>query len=941
MRRNGLILVLIIALLALEFPQPALAEAWPKKSGRTVTPISDGLQVVWQSSEPQPVQTSAGTYAVQMNGIASEQTPGKPQLPVDTLLVALPPGANPGLEIQNSQTVNIPKPYAIGRVSDAIAVPDGKDRSLLDLTPPIDPDLAPVVLQEMGVARGVRLARLVFHPVQLMGDELQVTQRIQVIVHFGSPIAPAQAGEMAPIPSDPYLDTLIKEVVNPGQVIAAKPAMASGASSGIANRAGQVVIEVARPGLTAVSYTDLIDAGFPVGAANPHYLHLNRDGVEIPIEWDGDDDNSFEAGERLLFYAQPRFSRWTANDVYFLSVTTMPSLLLGGRTMDSAGKPAGTLSMDQLFEENNIYTPDCYCAPLPAGRDGDRWVWDVLRQPDRTSADYPFDLTAADNTQPARLTIWLIGYTDIDLSPDHRVQVRLNGTLLDTVEFNGKQAVMKDIDIPAGVLSSTANTLTLTLPGVGSLVEGVWLDAFSLHTARNSDVVNDLQIVKGDSVSSNYTLAVASSDGLRVYDVTDADAPVRLGNLAVNAGQVVLSDPAADLPRRYAVVPSGAVQAPASIHMVVPLASTAGADEIMITPKEFIADLGDLVALRQSQGISVVVEDVQAIYDAYDGRPQPEAIKSFLTDAYNHWNPRPVYVLLVGDGTSDPRRYRSDSTQTWIPPFLVEADPIIGEIAADNRYAAIDGNDNLPDMWIGRLPVNSHVEAAITLTKIVQYDRSPQPGPWSRQMAFVGDKVDPGTGDFPGEIASLVDAYQDSRYTINHLAFDSSIPQNDFHQNVLNQWNQGNSIILYTGHGSTHQWGAEVIFHINDLPYLTNGSRLPVLLEMTCLTGSFQVPNMPTLDETLLRRSGKGAVAVWGSTGLGLSSGTMLLAKGFLDQVMAENKSSLGKATLQGRLNLVAHAPVLGYLLDTYTLFGDPAMRLSYRNDTYLPALNR
>jgi hypothetical protein len=941
MMKKLLVLITIAALLALEFPQVARADAWPAKSSHAVTLLPDGLSVVWQSAEPQAARLPDGSHAVQMAGFGMEATPGLPQLPVDTLLVALPPGPAPTWVVDSQASIQRALPGTIDPVPAAIAVPGEADRELTDLLPTLRSSAqTPVTLQEIGIARGVRLARLVFHPVQVIGEGLTVIRSLKVTLRFGS-TRPALAAQDAGASSDPYLNQLLSEVVNPAQV-QTESLVSAALSSSISSRAGQAVIEVAKPGLTAVSYEVLAAAGYPVGSVNPLNFHLMRNSVEIPTEWNGDGDALFEAGEQLLFYAQPRFSRWTANDVYYLSANATTGLLIGGRDVVPAGKPAGSLWVDQVFEQNAIYTPDCYCAPIPAGRDGDRWVWDVLRQPDRASASYTLSLAQADSTQPARLSLWLIGYTAIDLAPDHRVEVRLNGTLLGTVEFDGKQAVQTDLTIPAGILTSTSNTLNLSLPGVGSLVEGVWLDAVALHYARNTSAVSGIQLVSGDAAASQYALAVGAVSGLRAYDITDPDLPVRLQNAAVNAGWVTLADPQGSVTsHHYAVIPDGAVLTPVAIHMAAAPAQPAGANEIIITPKDFAADLTDLVALRQSQGISVAVEDVGAIYDAYDGRAQPEAIQAFIKEAYQTWNPKPSYVLLVGDGTSDPRNYRQDSTRTWIPPYLVDADPVIGEIAADNRYVSVDGDDNLPDLWIGRLPVNSHVEAAITLTKIVQYDRAPVPGAWSRRMLLIGDKLDATAGDFPAEIAALKSTYQNSRYAINDLTYNNSTDQADFHQAVLGQWNQGNSIILYTGHGSTQQWGAEVFFHINDLPSLTNGSRLPVLLDMTCLTGSFQLPNLPTLDETLLRRSGKGAAAVLGSTGLGLSSGHMLLADGFLDQVMADSKSSLGKAVQQGKLNLAASAPVLGYLLDTYTLFGDPAMKLNYRYDAYLPSAAR
>jgi hypothetical protein len=110
---------------------------------------------------------------------------------------------------------------------------------------------------------------------------------------------------------------------------------------------------------------------------------------------------------------------------------------------------------------------------------------------------------------------------------------------------------------------------------------------------------------------------------------------------------------------------------------------------------------------------------------------------------------------------------------------------------------------------------------------------------------------------------------------------------------------------------------------------------------MTCLTGKFQAPNDPTLDESLLRLPGKGAVAAWGATGLGVASGHKELADGFLPMVFSNTHTDLGTATLAGKLNVPAHNKDL---VETYILFGDPAMKTVITNVTldrflYMPGL--
>ncbi len=938
MIKRAAFLITILTLL-LGLPGPAAVSASVE---RTVTTTSRGLQVHWSLPQPRISSRGDGTFAISIAGLDQVHQPGAALLPEDALTLALPDGAQPYLSVRLLQTSSLALPGPLAHVPDQAETPVGLVTIHPDTAAPAGD--APITLQELGRVRGVRLARLSFRPVSLRTEQLEFIQQAEVVIDYAQEIPANLTNRLGGLNQhDPIQSLLAGTVANPAQLAAmrALSATPADAQTALPNRAGQAVIEVASPGLTQVTYAALQSAGFALNNVDPHNLHLEWAGGEIPTEWEGDTDAVFEPGERLLFYAQPRFNRWTDRDAYFLSAGSTPGLQMTSRSTSAQGKPTGTLWISQTFEQNNFYTPDCYCAPIPAGRDGDRWIWDTLRQPDRTSAAYTLELANVDESQAAQLSLWLISYTELELAPDHRVAVSLNGSLLDTLNFDGKQAYQADLTIPAGLLHTGSNTLNLALPGVGSQVEGVWLDAAALRYAHSGAALAGQLAAEGDAAPSQYVINLPNTTGARAYDISDPAAPQRLTEITADATHLQLADPAAGLPRRYAVVPPGAEQSPAALRLAVPLNSAPGADYLIITHPDFANDLAELVALRTSQGLAVKVEDVRAIYDAADGRPQPEAIRAYLAAAYAAWQPRPLYVLLVGDGTTDPRRYLAGSSPTFIPPYLVETDPVIGETAADNRYAAVDGADLLPDLLIGRLPVNSHVEAAITLTKLVQYERSPAFGDWSRRFTWIADRSDPTVGDFPAENAALAALYQGERYTSSQLAYLPGLNEAQIHAATLAAWNESSGLLLYNGHGSNQQWGADYLFHLNDLPVLKNGARLPVLLEMTCLTGSFQVPALPTLDETLLRRSGRGVVAAWGSTGLGLTVGHMLLARGFLDQVMAEPQTRLGAAALAGKINLVTNTPALDYLSDVFTLLGDPATRLNYRFDAYLPAVKR
>ncbi len=910
--RNGRIFLLVFLLACLVWNgKPTFSAASVASLEPEITLLPDGVQVVWPTPELVETVDADGRTILSLSGFNDDLTA--------SLLLALPPEGEPTLEFTEGGVEERPFP------------------ANLDSPPAEGPVLS---LHEAGVLRGVRLARLTFRPVQPEGAVLRIAKLVSATIQFNSP--PGFERPAATMP-DLLQTAVAAQVINPTQIVLSS---ATGLAEKAAASLPTVFIEVAEPGITAVSYNDLQAAGFSVGSVNPANLQLWLDGEPRPIEWFGDGDAQFEAGESFRFYAAPWFSRWQRHAVYALTAGSSPGSRLGSQVASPGGLSSGTLWLTAVAEQNNLYTPDCLCGRLPAGRDGDRWVWQDLRQPGRPSAGYGINLPYVNNTQPAQLTLWAIGFTSVDANPDHRLNVSFNGSSLGSVSWDGKTAVTRTLTIPAGSLQ-TGSTLGLSIPAVpGVDIDGVWLDAFAVRYGYSGSPIAAAEqlFVAGATTRRAYTAALSNGAGQRLYDVTDPAAPAVLSGTSWQNGQVRWGDPDAG-GHSYLLTTSSSLHAPAAVRL--PRALPAGsADMIIISHASFIPALAPLVNLRQSQGLSVQVVDVQAVYDGFGyGRTTPEAIRSYLSHLYHSGSPAPTYVLLVGDGTSDPKRYRADSQTTWLPPYLVDADPWVGEVAADNRFVTVDGDDWLPDMLIGRLPVNSLAEAQTVVTKIVEYETKPFLGDWNGRITFIADDTD-AAGNFAAHSASLqqtyvVDPWQSSSLNYNPTQMTEAAMQT----HVQQKWQNGTGVLVYTGHSSIHQWGAERFFHLDDVANLSNGARLPVVLQMTCFTGSFAQPYWDTLDEALLRHPNGGAVAVWGATGLGVGTGHDALASGFLQSLIGDGEVRLGTAVLTGKLNLFTNRPANLDLLDTFTLFGDPATQ--YNTDfwaglqTYLPFISR
>lgn len=911
-----------------------------------VTPDVEGLTLEWQAPAPQLSPEPDGTIKVNITGYSHLNQPGLPQLPFAAVLVAIPAGTSPVLEIEQVDAREIPLPAPISTApvpGDVERAPDGAIMGgafkLSQETTFVSSEA--LELERLGRVRGFELARLVFYPVKQQGENLISTTFLRASLRFSPDDAtPRIADQSAKF--DPTSGVLASLVINPGdlQPHSTAPHTLDENLLGQAE-ALRVAVEVNQRGLTAITRAMLSAAGIPVAELDPSRLSLTRAGVEIAAQWDGDGDDLFESGERILFYADPRFSRWTNSDIYFLWQGDAPGLRMESRSADPSGLLSGTPWVGIEAEQNKIYTPECYCAPIPAGRDSDRWIWDRLQLPDRSTASYAIDLADIDASQAAKLNLWLIGFTDLFTSPDHHVQVLFNEIPVGDVVWDGKQAVETTFSIPASALKVGSNNVTLSLPGLpGVNVEGVWLDAFSLSYARGAQFSSDSVLFRAETGPNAYSFKLNSTGTLRAYDVSEPDQPVILNDLAVGQDSTIslgYAGLAGD--GHFWATNEAGILAPISLRPASGLnlaAPFTGADYLIISPPDFMPALANLISLRQSQGLNVAVAEIQSIYDSFgDGRPQPEAIRSFLAHAYANWTLPPTYVLLVGDGTADPKGYLDSSSATFIPPYLANVDPWAGETASDNRYVTLEGNDNLPDMLIGRLPVNSLAEAQTVIGKIVQYESNPAEGNWSARTHFVADNTDP-AGNFAALSDSLIGDYITPPRQANRLYYQpSSDSVADVQQDLLQRWNAGSSLITFAGHASIHQWGAEKFFHLDDIAALNNVSRLPVILEMTCFTGSFQSPGFPTLDETLLRHPGGGAVAVWGPTGLGVATGHAPLAEGFLDSLMGEDQADLGTAILAGKINLASQHPYYGDLIDTFTLLGDPATRLVSPSASY------
>ena len=879
--------------------------------------------------------------------------PGKPSLPVVGRLVVLPPTGEFALDViaVEYETISLPAPVepapapadltfdAAGR-----PLPGGwefaRDEALYAGHEPYPEQF--VALSPPAWMRDVRLARLQIMPFRYYPDKqtldvlrhvrLQIVPTGETKPAFIRPDSPTEAPESDAIPH-----SLLLNPDDLGAFRAATPLVAPIAPPTAPQAAGAYKVLVSVEGLYTLNYGMLAAAGLPVDTIVPSTLRLFHSGQEIAMQWEGDDDSIFEGDERLIFYARPMPTRYVSHDVYWLDWGGAAGRRMLSRSGDPAGQPLQTAWVDTRIEKDIEYDSRY------AGWNGMHWFWEQVRQPDILSVtlDIPL-LNHPRSDVPARMTPWLEGITRDWIEPDHHVRFSLNGTYIGEALWEGKEAYSDTLDIPAGLLTDVDNQLTLTLPDdLGSDIEAAWVDAITVTYGVDA-VSSGLDMVRfrGEGEVGAYAIGGFTTETLHIYDVSDPSAPKVVTGWTFADGVVQVGD-AGSIPSEYLIVADQLMGIPQAILAAKPYSDPpGGADYIIITHPDFQEAIAPLAARRAGQGLRVAVVDVEVLYDQFgDGRMSPMAIEEFLRYAYTTWpSPPPQYVLLVGDGSYDMRGFQPDSNPTYLPPYLADVDPWMGETSSDHQCADLT-SDPLPEMWVGRLPVNTSEEVDAVVEKIIAYESNGPVGAWNRRLLFAADN--PSTAgnhhedadyDFT-KYATLAYGYTGERVYLSETPGDAYLYTSAAaaRSALIAALDEGVLLYTYFGHSSWHQQavletdGYAPLFHVSHIGDLNNQGRWPVILQMTCYTGYYIHRTDDTLDESLLRAKDVGAVAVWSSSGNGVTPDHRVLHHYFYRAIFDDGKTELGAIVEEALAGLYANG-VSYDLIDTYHLFGDPAM---------------
>lgn len=918
---------------------------------------------------------------------ARTSTPGAPSVPFYSTYIVLPPHASATVTVQadgvSEQTVPSVSPVPTG------ILPEGGDEVML-MTREVqevaaaDPilyhtdALYPARLYDLTAPmylRDVRLVQLSLYPLQYNPAQNTLTHSAQL--HVTITFDGADFSQVRPAPSyqDNHLTTIAALALNGSQAQnwRSLPQELEGGPTVLPVGQTAYKLAVSQNGIHEISYANL---GLS-GSYNPANIQMVYDGQPVAFEFvnRGGSANFDSANDAVRFYGwafdgSRHDQQYVTDNIFWLWLTGSATNITS--TTNPTGLPAATSFPESITaEQNNRYTSTFVPEELWFYNEPDAWYWDLwtksstpvtktytINTPNPVTSGGTITFTTEllsrglnlSHTANTYLNYGTYGATyDATLTWSNNLNVNIVGTALDTALVNG------------------TNQITIGTHSSGTSSRTYLLNRLTIDYQRLLIATGDQLIFNHLAGSHQYSIQEYSQNNpsnILVWNITNRHQPTRIpmtaGNVSGSGPYTYTFGSVNPAEARFIATTTANViniaSGDVSSYLVPNIEPATGqVDWLAVSYADFLPAANQLATHRQDAlygDYRTHVVNIQDIINQYGyGLETPSALHDYLTHALADWQVAPSYVVLVGDASADVRHIwvGNGAPSYWDPNQIsyVNADMLIydryqGLVPSDHSYVLLAGGDILPDMAIGRLPVQSNAEGVVAVNKIIQYEQnhlsylsSPSSYQWLRNILFAADAYDPNAGDFCYEnevTAAMLSApfvTQEMCRGTGAGQYPDDASMQAAMKTAIND--QGITLLNYRGHGAVDNWSGTLLSTATT-NFWNNAGKPIISLSMDCLDAHFIFPGFEGLGETMMGQpvgttGNVGSAGHWSSTGLGLTSEHNYLARGFYEGLLDYGLTAIGDAIIHGKLNYY-QAGFHYSEMYSFTLHGDPALQL-------------
>lgn len=625
---------------------------------------------------------------------------------------------------------------------------------------------------------------------------------------------------------------------------------------------------------------------------------------EIPIEFIGSEDNSFDTNDYISFYAKgPHqwfrqnessladvFLRYNLYDDYSYYYITYDGN--SGKRISARENTTTPITNFNSYDAYQFHEKDS----LNINQVGRQWVGEMLNGSNTFTKNFKTNNLEAGQTGYLKYSV--VGKNAQNTS----ASITLNGSNLGSENFNTSAFNNRtnQVQFPIQGNDFNVNIAYNNASNPGGLAFINFIEVKYKERLQYGNAQFSFRNLSNINTGETFGFNLSNNSGVKVWDVSDISSTYQI---IPNHSTYNYSSTSQDFKNEFIAFKDEHLYTDVVFVGRVANQEIRAFNDIklaIITHPSLKEQAVRLAQFReQHNNIKVAVVTTDEIYNDFSsGSKDPIAIRDFLKHLKDNGNPL-EYAILLGATTYDPKD-RVQGNINLIPSFYnLNSESLESSITSDDYYAmlgdqanfALDAgngtytyNANNLDIAIGRLPASNLSEAKTLVDKIISYyekipNKGNSYGDWRTKIVAISDdpeyaSIEVNTPRFDQDFNSVFDQNQNKFYAVNKLYIDAYQPEQTsaglrypmINSAILNNIELGTNFMMYYGHGGPRSWAQERIITGEELTNLSNFTntfaRVPIVATITCDFTVWDLPQYNSAGEMMLKNNNGGALTM-------------------------------------------------------------------------------
>ena len=727
-------------------------------------------------------------------------------------------------------------------------------------------------------------------------------------------------------------------------------------------------------GIFKIDRSFLQQIGISTNNLNPKKIHIYGNGGNLLPEFNGDfryddlqenaifiageEDNSFDSNDYILFYAKGPHS-WEVNPTqgtvnhkqniysdksyYFITINEDD-----GKRIQSSFPVVGSATTqittfnDYVFYEKEI--TNLFAA-------GKKWLGEDFSVENELTLQVPFPNLVSN--EPVNIKVRAVAVSGLTSS----MQVKVNSQDLFNLNFSASFSpgvLASDRAQSANrLISSSTIEFNLNYNNGGNPSARAYLDYIEV-SGKKQLIADDFQFSfrSFEAVNTSGIVEYQIQNSQNIFQIWDVTDPISATNIINESSTGVFSFKAnSEVLKEYIVVhqddyyipdtiPNAKIQNQ-NVHSIQDI------NYLLITTDEFEEQAQRIADYHiENSGITVQVVMLDEIYNEFSsGSKDITGIRDFIKHVYetnSTDDDQLKYVCFFGDASYD-YKDRIIGNNNIVPVYLADASyDLAFSYVTDDFFGMLEDTEGTMspshsmDIATGRIPVSTQQQARDVVDKILRDYNVDSFGDWRNTITLVADDIDDDVDkDIQPGVEIIADDIKVSKpvFNINKIYADAYVQQNssggerypDVKEAITRAIESGTLVFDYFGHGGEDGFAAERFLDIPQIKGFKNENTLPLFITITCEFSRFDNPIRISAGENVFWNTTGGAASMITTTREVFISGGQAFNKLLIATLLEFNNEDLtiAESLVKAKNNYSIFQKFFIYY------FGDPVKKLA------------